>query len=87
MDKPQLEITYRNGRPAKAYLTLPRRSDDRTVRTIPHGTLVVDYAGDGRPIGIEIESISKQTIPRLRELLQELGVKGVQPNDIAALGL
>lgn len=85
MDKPHLEITYRNGRPAKAYLTLPQRRGDRAERTIPYGSLLVDYAKDGTPIGIEIEAISQHTIPRLRRLLDELGVKGIQPSDIAPL--
>lgn len=85
MDKPHLEITYRNGRPAKAYLTLPRRRGDRAERTIPHGVLLVDYAIDGRPIGIEIESVSHATIPKLRALLTELGVKGVDANDLSPL--
>lgn len=85
MDKPHLEITYREGRPATAYLTLPRRRGDQAERTMPHGTLLVDYAIDGRPIGIEIESISNATIPRLRKLLTELGVKGVDANDLAPL--
>ncbi|MDB5328499.1 MAG: hypothetical protein JWM57_4068 [Phycisphaerales bacterium] len=85
MDKPHLEITYRDGRPAKAYLTLPRRRGDRAERTIPHDTLLVDYSIDGRPIGIEIESVSDATIPLLRALLRELGVKGVDANDLSAL--
>ena len=86
MTDPHLEITYRDGRPATAYLTLPRRRGDRAERTIPHGTLLVDYAADGRPIGVEIESVSASIIPRLRKLLDELGVKGVDAHDLAPLG-
>ncbi|MGC4031765.1 MAG: hypothetical protein QM754_08540 [Tepidisphaeraceae bacterium] len=87
MDRPELEITYRGGKPAKAYLTLPRRRGDRADRTLPHGhALVVDYAADGTPIGIEIEAVTAGTIPHLRRLLNELGVKGVDAHELARLG-
>ncbi len=50
-----LEVSYRNGRPFAAYLFLPRRPEDRSARTEPFGdVLVIDYAADGRAIGIEI---------------------------------
>ena len=87
MTKPHLEITYRNGKPATAYLTLPRTRGDRAERTLPHdGALLVDYAADGRPIGIEIEQVSAAVVPRLQRLLDELGVKGVDATDLAPLG-
>lgn len=86
MTDAHLEITYRDGRPATAYLTLPRRRGDRAARTDPHGSFFVDYAPDGRPIGIEIEGVGPATIGRLRRLLTELGVKGVDANDLAPLG-
>lgn len=86
MDRPSLDITFRSGRPAKAYLTLPRRRGDRAERTIPHGPLLVDYAADGRPIGIEIEQVSASVVPRLRRLLDELGVTGVGAEVLAPLG-
>jgi hypothetical protein len=56
-----LEVTYRDGKPIAAYLYLPRRPDDHSVRTrrFDRG-LVMDLAEDGRPIGIEITS------PKLR---------------------
>ena len=85
-DRPSLEITFRSGRPATAYLTLPRRRGDRADRTIPHGAFVVDYAADGRPIGIEIESVSPAVVPRLKRLLTELGVTGVGAEVLAPLG-
>ena len=86
MHRPHLEITYRNGKPATAYLTLPRHRGDKAMRTVPHGSLLVDYAADGRPIGVEIEAITTATIPTVRRLLTELGVKGVDASDLAPLG-
>ena len=85
-DAPSLEMSFRSGRPASAYLTLPRRRGDRAERTIPHGPFVVDYAADGRPIGIEIEQVSPAVVPRLKRLLNELGVTGVGPEVLAPLG-
>ncbi len=41
-----LQITYRKGRGFAAYLYRTEAS--------PDGLLVVDYAADGRPIGVEI---------------------------------
>jgi uncharacterized protein YuzE len=50
-----LEITYRKGKPLAAYLYLPRQSGDTSARTERFSeTLVIDYAADGRAIGIEI---------------------------------
>ncbi|MBK9129818.1 MAG: DUF2283 domain-containing protein [Phycisphaerales bacterium] len=49
-----LEVTFRKGRPLAAYCYLPRQDGDRTVPTDEVGGLVVDFATDGRPIGIEI---------------------------------
>ncbi|MBM4063598.1 MAG: DUF2283 domain-containing protein, partial [Planctomycetes bacterium] len=50
-----LEVTFRRGRPLAAYYYLPRRDGDSSVRTErASGGLVVDFAADGRPIGIEI---------------------------------
>lgn len=85
MDKPQLEINYRQGKPVSAYLTLPRRSGDRADRTIPYGSLIVDYTADGRAIGIEIEQINSTVLPRLRSLLRDLNVKGIDAAELAPL--
>ena len=54
MSKPYLEITYRQGKAFAAYLYLDRRPGDASTRTERHGNWIVDYAHDGRAIGIEI---------------------------------
>lgn len=55
MSNRYLEISYRSGKPFAAYLHLPRRPDDRSARTERFSeVLVIDYASDGRAIGIEI---------------------------------
>jgi hypothetical protein len=50
-----LEVTYRKGRPFAAYLYLPRPEGAKSARTEAVGEgLVIDLAGDGSPIGLEI---------------------------------
>jgi len=81
-----LEVTYRKGRPFAAYYYLPRRSDDRSVRTteIPGGILI-DFAPDGRAIGIEITSPSRFDLARLNEALVHLGLAEVRAEEFAPL--
>lgn len=69
-----LEVTYGQGKPVAAYLTLPRQPGDRAeeTRRFGHG-LLVDYAADGRPIGVEITSPSVATLADLNGLLAQLG--------------
>lgn len=55
MDNRFLEISYRHGKPFAAYLSLSRVPGDRCVRSEPFGgSIVIDFAADGRAIGIEI---------------------------------
>jgi hypothetical protein len=59
MNEPYLEVTYRKGKPLAAYLYLPRRTGDVSARVEPRGDgYLVDWAVDGRPIGIEMPSPS-----------------------------
>jgi hypothetical protein len=53
MSQPYLEVTYRRGKPFAAYLYFNRRAGDKADRTETHGDYVVDYAADGRAIGVE----------------------------------
>lgn len=80
-----LEVTFRKGRPLAAYYYLPRRDGDRSVRTDRVGGLVVDFAPDGRPIGIEITAPSRLVLGDLNRLLSKLGQSPVVPEDLAPL--
>ena len=81
-----LEVTYRKGRALAAYYYLPRRDGDRSARTERvDGGLLVDFAADGRPIGIEISSPSRLDVPGLNEVLVRLGQEPVRPEDMAPL--
>lgn len=81
-----LEVTYRKGRPLAAYYYLPRRDGDRSARTErAEGGLLVDYAADGRAIGIEITSPSRLDVSQLNRLLERLGHGPAAPEDLAPL--
>ena len=81
-----LEVTYRHGRPLAAYYYLPRGDGDRSVRAERFaGGLVVDFAGDGRPIGIEITAPSRLVLGELNQLLARLGQNPVAREDLAPL--
>lgn len=80
-----LEVTFRKGRPLAAYYYLPRRDGDRSVRTDRVGDLVVDFAPDGRPIGIEITTPSRLVLGELNQLLSKLGQCPAVPEDLAPL--
>ena len=70
-----LQITDRKGRPFAAYLCLSHKPGERSTRTesTPDGLLVIDYAADGRPIGVEITAPEAVTLHRLNALLKDLG--------------
>ena len=86
MKEPYLEVTFRHGRPMAAYLYLPRGPQEKSVRTqrVEPG-LVIDFAQDGRPIGIEITAPSQISLATVNEALRNLGVSPVTPDDLAPL--
>ena len=78
-----LEVTYRKGRALAAYYYLPRHNEDRSARTERvEGGLLVDYAADGRAIGIEIPSPSRLDPSRLNGLLERLGHEALGKEDL-----
>jgi uncharacterized protein YuzE len=81
-----LEVTFRRGRPLAAYLHLPRKVGEKSVRTVPMGHgLAVDYNADGKPIGMEITAHSHVTIAQVDEILRQLGFEATTPDELAPL--
>lgn len=79
-----LEVTYREGKPLAAYLYLPRRSGDASVRVEPRGgVFLIDWTLDGRPIGIEMPSPSQVTAEGLNQVLSELNLDPIDPDELA----
>jgi uncharacterized protein YuzE len=86
MEDTYLEVTFRKGRPLAAYYYLPRKDGDTSVRTEPaDGGMVVDYAADGRPIGIEITAPARLVLDEMNRLLVRLGHRPVKREDLAPL--
>ncbi len=86
MSESYLEVTFRHGKPLAAYLYLPRKSHDKSHRTMRvEPGLIIDFARDKRPIGIEITSPSKTSLVALNRLLRELGMPPLSRDDFAPL--
>lgn len=81
-----LAITYRKGKPFGAYLFLPRRPDDRSDRTERFSeVLIIDYASDGRAIGIEIIHPQAVTEEELNRALGHVNQPPLRAEDFAPL--
>ncbi len=81
-----LEVTFRNGRPLAAYLYLPRKTGDASVRTARHGEgLLIDFAADGRAIGVEITAPSRVTLEMLNRALATVNQELVTADDLRPL--
>ena len=86
MKQTYLEVTYRKGLPLAAYYYLPRRDGDVAARSEAHeGGYVVDYAADGRVIGIELTTPADLVVAELNRLLASLGQRPVDRQELAPL--
>lgn len=86
MKEPYLEVTFRHGKPVAAYLYLPRRPGDKSVRTSKKESgMVVDFNESGRPIGIELTAPDEITLEVLNRTLNELGVPPLAAADLEPL--
>lgn len=86
MNGPYLEVTFRHGHPIAAYFYLPRKPRQRvhrSVRTEPG--LVIDFARNGQPMGIEITAPTKLSVAALNRVLRRLGLGAVSRDDLAPL--
>jgi hypothetical protein len=86
MREAYLEVTYRHGEPLAAYFYLPRRGRRRVVRTrrVDPG-LIIDFAADGQPLGIEITAPGLLTLASLNRVLRQLGCAPARRADLAPL--
>ena len=83
MTERSLQVTYRKGRPFAAYLHLTHETGEKSAKTVPSadGSLVVDYAQNGKPIGVEITAPSAVPLVRLNRLLADLGETPLSEHD------
>lgn len=84
MKEPYLEVTFRHGNVIAAYYYLPRDAGQKSARTkrVEAG-LVIDFAADGRAIGIEMTAPSKVSLAALNRVLEELGQPPASEADLA----
>jgi len=67
------EVTYLGGRPIAAYLYLPRNASDVSARTERRTDgLLIDFASDGRAIGVEITAPQCVSLSALNDVLMEV---------------
>ncbi len=86
MSRTYLEVTFSDGKPLAAYLQLKRKPGDKAVRSKKtEAGLVIDFAADDRPIGIEITSPSQFNLAALNRVLVSLNVSPAEPNDVSPL--
>lgn len=81
-----LEVTFRDGKPFAAYLYLPRPEGVKVAKTVRAGAgVLVDYAAEGTPIGIEITAPSAAAVDEVNRLLRSLGLEVAGANELAPL--
>lgn len=81
-----LQVTYRNGKPLAAYLYLPRPAGSKSARTESVGQgLVIDFASDGSPIGLEITAPGRVSLDEINAVLSRFGQPHLSPNELAPL--
>jgi uncharacterized protein YuzE len=71
-----LQITYRKGKPFAAYIYLAQLPGTKSTRTKQVGSeLVIDYAADGSPLGIEVISPGFVTQEEINAAFDRLGLE------------
>lgn len=86
MNTLSLEVTYRKGKPFAAYLYLGRSPGQKSARTEEAAPeLLIDYAEDGTPLGIEIVSPGHVTIDEILGVFDTLGIGRPDLSELAPL--
>lgn len=86
MKMTHLSVSFINGKALVAYLYLPRRARDKSVRTrrVP-GSLIIDFAADGRALGVEILDPQRVTLTAMNRALRAVGAEPITRKDLAPL--
>ena len=81
-----LQVTYRQGKLQAAYLYLPRRPGDVSVKTLATGRgVVVDFTANGRAIGVELLSPATTTLEEVNETLRQANQPTIRSEHLAPL--
>ena len=81
-----LEMSYRHGKAFAAYLHLPHVAGAKvtSTREVRPG-LVVDFAADGAPMGLEIVNPTDVRVELVLTVLVEVHAAPVAPEELAPL--
>ena len=86
MKERYLEVTFRKGKPLAAYVYLPRHGKMKSAKTVEAAPgILVDYAGSGEPIGLEITAPAHVTVEQINAVLAPLGLSAMTPEELAPL--
>jgi hypothetical protein len=81
-----LQVTYRKGRPSAAYIYLDRRPGTRSARTVELAPdVVVDFASDDQPIGLEIVDPESVRVEDILAVFDQLGLARPDDSELAPL--
>ena len=81
-----LEVSYRRGVPYAAYYHLSSATDEQSVRVEQaEPGMVIDFAADGRPLGVELTAPALTTLDALNQVLDNLGLARATTEDFAPL--
>jgi len=81
-----LEVSFHEGRPFAAYLHLPRARGAKIASTkeIRPG-LLVDFAADGKPMGVEIVNPAQTSAETVLEVIAEVHAGPVSLQELSPL--
>lgn len=86
MKNVSLQITYRKGKPFAAYIYLSSGHGQKSTRTEAiTEDLLIDYAADGTPLGIEVISPGDVSIDEIQHCFEHLGLGQVEPAELGPL--
>ena len=81
-----LQVTYRKGKPFAAYIYLAHAPGTKSARTEQIGPeLLIDYAADGSPLGIEIVSPGYVSEDEIVTVFDRLGLDRPSAAELAPL--
>lgn len=86
MKRAYLEVTFQQGKPVAGYYYLPRLGGDAVVRSERRQAgILVDYAADGRAIGIEFTSPRQITLEAVNKVLSDIHQTPATRDDLLPL--
>ncbi|MDE2812514.1 MAG: DUF2283 domain-containing protein [Gemmatimonadota bacterium] len=81
-----LQITYRKGKPFAAYINLAHQHSQKSVRTeAVTEDLLIDYAQDNTPLGLEVVSPGMVSIDEIQRVFDRLGLGRLEPAELEPL--